>query len=240
MRLSVGFYLLLGSLATLSLLLPLGVAGRRLGRLSEGQATFVVYLVLELLVSVTSFVMGRLGIHNLWLAYVVVPVQTALILRAFAAWQVDQRLQLALRRGAPLMLLFWLPPLFGWEPLQDFSIAVDSVQAILCVAIAAYTLVRRFLEADGPSADYDWFWISAGVMLYFATYALISPLSNYLMKYSAQTALAVFTVRGGMQVLANLLYYFGMRCPRSRQNFGPSISPPPSWSSSSWWPSGRR
>jgi hypothetical protein len=230
MRFTVGYYLLLGSLATLTLLLPLGVAGRRWDRLSEGQATFAVYLALEFLVSVMSFVMGRLGVHNLWLAYVVVPVETVLIVRAFAVWQVDRRLQVILRRGAPVILLFWLPPLFGWEPLQDFSIAVDSVQAILCVAIAAYTLVRRSLEAAGPSADHDWFWMSAGVMLYFATYALISPLSNYLMKYSPQTALAVFAVRGGMQVLANLLYFFGMRCQPSRQNFGPSTSPPPSWS----------
>jgi hypothetical protein len=128
------------------------------------------------------------------------------------------------------MLLFWLPPLFGWEPLQDFSIAVDSVQAVMCVAVAAYTLVRRFLEADRPGVAHDWFWISAGVMLYFATYALINPLSNYLMKHSPSTAGAVFLVRAGVQFVANVLYYIGIRCPPSQPNFGPSISPPPSWS----------
>jgi hypothetical protein len=223
-------FFLTASLATLSLLLPLWRAGSGWRDLSEGQRIFAAYLVLELLVSVAGFVLGRLGIRNLWLSDVVVPVETALIVRAFGAWQVDHRLQVILRRCAPLMLLFWLPPLFGWETRGDFSIAVDSVQGIVCVAVAAYTVVRRFLEAAGPSADRDWFWIGAGVMLYFATYALINPLSNYLIKYSTQTVLAVFAVRGGMQVVANILYYLGMRCQPSRQNFGPSISPPPSWS----------
>lgn len=233
-------FFLTASLATLSLLLPLWRAGAGRRDLSEGQRIFAAYLVLELLVSVAGFVLGRLGIHNLWLGDVVVPVESALIVRAFAAWQVDQRLRLILRRAAPLMLLFWLPPLFGWEPRGDFNIAVDSVQAIVCVAVAAYTVVRRFLEADGPSADRDWFWIGVGVMLYFATYALINPLSNYLIKHSPQTVVAVFVVRGAMQVVANLLYFLGMRCPRSRQNFGPSISPPRSSPSSSWWRSARR
>ncbi len=230
----------LTSLSTLSLLLPLWPARQRWDTLSEGQRIFAVYLLLELLVSVVSFVLGRLSLHNLWLPLVVVPIETALIVRAFAAWQVDPRMRLVLRLGSPLMLLFWLPPLIGWEPMDDFSIAIDSLQGILCVAIAAYTVVRRFLETEGSSADHDWFWMSAGIMLYFATYALISPLSNYLMKYSPPTAFAVFAVRGGVQVLANVFYYHGMRCPPSRQSFGPSTSPRPSWLPSWSWRSARR
>jgi hypothetical protein len=118
--------------------------------------------------------------------------------------------------------------------MDDFSIGTDSVQAIICLASAAYTVVRRSLDFHGPGLDRPWFWIGTGVMLYFATFALMSPLISYLLKTSPETAVAVLTVRGGFQVVANLLYYYGMRCPQSRQNSGPSTSPPPPWPSFSW------
>jgi hypothetical protein len=226
------------SLASLSLLLPLWQARRRWDILSEAQKVFTGYLLAELLIAVGCFVLGRLRYNNLWITHLMVPVETALIVLAFSYWQVDRRMGLALRRGAPLMLLFWLPSIIGWEPVNDFSIGTDSLQAIICVAVAAYTVVRLSFESSRPSVEHEWFWIGGGVMLYFATYALISPLEGYLVKHSYALALAVLTVRGGFQVIANLLYFLGMRCPPSRQHSGPSTSPPRAWSLFSWSRSG--
>jgi hypothetical protein len=218
------------SLATLTLLLPLWQTRRYWGRRSEAQKLFAGYLLLEFLTEVGCFVLGRLRENNLWVTHLMVPIETGLILLAFSHWQVDRRIGLVLRRGAPLMLLFWVPPIIGWEPMNGFSIGTDSIQAILCVAVAAYTVVRLSLDTSGPSVEYDWFWIGCGVMLYFATYALISPLESYLTAHSPATAIAALSVRGGFQVIANALYYLGMRCPPSRQNSGPSTSPQRAWS----------
>jgi len=232
--LALGLAYFFASLSTLTLLLPLWQSGQRWAERSSAQRLFTGYLALEFVASVTAFVLGRLGHSNLWLSHLVVPIETLLIVLAFSAWQVDRRMGLVLHRGAPLMLLFWLPKVVGWEPLDDFSIGSDSVQGIICVAVAAYTVVRRSFDDQGFSVERDWFWIGIGVMLYFATYALISPLSNYLVKHAPATAIAVLTVRAGFQVVANVLYYYGMRCPPSRQSFGPSTSPPPRWPPFSW------
>jgi hypothetical protein len=132
------------------------------------------------------------------------------------------------------MLLFWLPVLFGLEPLTGFTTGSESAQAILCLGIGAYTIVTRQLQDSSRAAEEPWFWIGAGVMLYFATFALLNPLAEYLIKQASQTVFAVLTVRSGMQVLANVLYFRGMQCQQSRQNSGPSISPRPPWPSSSW------
>jgi hypothetical protein len=123
--------------------------------------------------------------------------------------------------------------------MNDFSIGIDSIQAILCLALAAYTVVRRSFDYNGPGLDQAWFWIGSGVMLYFATFALMNPLNSYFIKHSPATAFAVLTVRGGFQVFANVLYYRGMRCPPSRQSFGPSSSSPRPWLPFSWSRSGR-
>jgi hypothetical protein len=239
MRAMVLFYVF-ASLSTLTLLLPLWESRRRWAGLSTGQRLFTGYLALEFSLSVWAFVLGRLGRPNLWLSHLFVPVETLLIVLAFSAWQVDRRMWLALSRGAPFMLLFWLPKLFGWEPLDDFSIGSDSLQGIICLAVAAYTVVRRSFDNQGFGVERDWFWIGIGVMLYFATYALISPLSGYLVKQAPLTAFAVLTVRAGFQVVANVLYYCGMRCQPSRQSFGPSMSPRQPWPPFSWSRSERR
>jgi hypothetical protein len=237
--LGLRLFYVFAALSTLTLLLPLSESRRRWESLSQAQKLFSGYLALEFLTEVSCFVLGRLRQNNLWVTHLMVPVETMLIVLAISHWQVDRRMGLVLHRGAPLMLLFWLPPIIGWEPMNDFSIGTDSIQAILCVAIAAYTVVRLSFDFSGPIVDYEWFWIGGGVMLYFATYALISPLEGYLIKHSPATALAVLSVRGGFQVIANVLYYFGMRCPPSRQNSGPSTSPPRAWLPFSWLRLGR-
>jgi len=228
------------ALATLSLLPPLAVAVRRWPLLSSSLRCFAGYLALELVIGLASFVLGRLEINNHLVAVIGVPIETALILFAFAGWQVDQPAHRLLRTLAPFTALFWLPPLLGWEALHDFSLVTDSAQAILCLAVAAFTLVRRSFARGGPATHEDWFWISGGVMLYFATYALVNPLTRYFMTHAPSAAVAVLTVTAGVHVCANLLFTLGMRCPQRPWNSGPSISPPPSWWASLWSPWARR
>jgi len=224
----------LASLATLTLLLPLWQSWRRWGHFSHARKAFTLYLALELAIEVACFALGRARIENLWLSHLAIPVETALIIRAFSYWQVDGLARATLYYGAPVMLAFWLPWGFGWEPLNGFSIGTESIQAVLCLAVACYTVVRRSMDDNGYGTEQPWFWIGGGVMLYFATFALLSPLSGYLLGHSPDTAISVFAVRSGFQILANLLYFLGMRCPPSPQNSGPFMSPPRS-SPSFWW-----
>jgi hypothetical protein len=201
--------------------------------LSQAQKFFAAYLGVELVTEAVMFVLGRLGHNNLWLSHAVTPIQTMLIFLAFAAWQVDQRVGKWLRRGAPFVLMFWIPTIAGWESTTNFSTVSTSIQSTLCLAVASFTVVRRSFDHHLTVRHQSWFWIGAGVMLYFAAFALVEPLGHYLLQLSPATLVAVFTVRSAFQLLANLLYYQGMRCPLSPPHSWPSTSPPPRWLSSS-------
>lgn len=155
--------------------------------LSEAQKVFAAYVVLEFLVDAVCFGLGRAGRNNLWISHLTTPIESALVIRAFSGWQVDRKIELVLRRGSVLLLLFWIPPIVGWEPMNEFSIGSESIQAILCLAAAAFTLVRLAFQEDGRASDQAWFWIGAGVMVYFGTYALMNPLVRYLVHYSSPT-----------------------------------------------------
>jgi hypothetical protein len=217
-------YVLL-SLATLSLVLPVSAAWRGWRGLSRAQKLFAAYLGLELAGSVAEFGLGRLNRPNLWIAHVVVPVETVILLRVFAEWQMGPRMATGLRWASWPMLLFWIPAIVGWEPKTGFAIGSESIQAIICLAVAAYTTVSRQQQDVSRAVEEPWFWIGTGVMLYFATFALLSPLAGYLLKLGSTTVFGVLGGRAAFQVLANLLFYFGMRCQQSRLNSGPSTSP---------------
>lgn len=233
------FYIM-ASLATLTMLLPIFVGWGRRAELSSAQHLFLLYLSFEFGLQLTNFALGRFSLNNHWLSYLVTPVETAVILASLSLWQIDEGMRRLLRIAAPLMLLFWVPPLLKWEPSTGFSIGIDSIQAILCLAAAAYTVVRRSMDTSEQAQTQEWFSIGAGVMLFFATYALMGPLSNYLMTRSVETAIAVLSVQAGVQVLANVLYYDGMRCPRNPQRSGLSTWPPSWWGRFSWSRSGPR
>lgn len=226
-------FFIVTSLATLTLLLPLWQAAREYPVLSEAQKFFAAYVGVGFVTDAAMFVLGRLGHNNLWLTHLVIPIQTMLIVLAFAAWQVDQRVGKWLRRGAPFVLIFWIPAIAGWESTTNFSTVSSSIQATLCLAVAAFTVVRRSFDDHLTIRNQSWFWVGLGVMLYFATFALLEPLGHYLLRLSPVTVVAVFTVRSAFQLLANLLYYQGMRCPLSPPHSWPSTSPPPRWPSSS-------
>ncbi len=217
------------SLATVSLLLPIwaGVTGRQ--ELDAARRWFLGYLLLELLLEVISLILGRFRINNHIVAHLGVPVETALVLLAFAAWQVDAGARRLFSILAPLAACFWVPLLLGWEAPNKFSIGLESMQAVLCLAAATYTVVRRAIASAGLPQEEGWFWVGGGVMLYMGTWAMMNPLNHYLVERAPEVAVAVLTVRAGAQVGANLLYYRGMRCPISPSSSGSSIPPQPRW-----------
>ncbi|MBP6671113.1 MAG: hypothetical protein KA180_16780 [Gemmatimonadales bacterium] len=226
---ALGIFYVFASLATLSLLLPIGagLAGRT--KLDTARLWFLGYLLLELLLETVSFVLGRFRINNHLVAHLGVPLETALILLAFAAWQVDAGARRLFSALVPLSGCFWVPLLLGWEAPNQFSIGLESLQAVLCLAAATYTVVRRAIASTGLPQEEAWYWIGGGVMLYTGTWALMNPLNHYLVERAPEVAVAVLTVRAGAQVGANLLYFRGMRCPTSPSSSGFSTPPQPRW-----------
>ncbi len=223
--------------ATLSLLFPICAGLWRWRAISPAAQVFVIALVIELGAELTEFVLATAQSNNHWVAYALTPIESTLIVAALALWQDDATSRRWMLRAAPVMLLAWFPPLLGWENRASFSLGTDTLQAAVCLALAAYTVIRRWISAPEGVGPQDWAYMGAGVMLYSGTYALVNPLNHYLLGASISTALTVLIVRSGFQVLANTLYYLGVRCSRSQLSSGHSSSPSRWWSPFSWWPS---
>lgn len=228
-------YAVLAALATLSLVPPLLAGRRRWDALPPARRIFWWYLLFALVTGVLTFTLDRLGIPRHVADRATVPVATGILLLAFAAWQVDAAAATLLETVAPLCILFWIPPMVGWERSDGFSLWLEPAQAILCLAAATYTVVRRAVARLAPAGREDWFWIGSGVMLYMGAWALTNPVMVYLEPREERLASAVLAVRAGASVLGNLLIFHGMRCPTSLPNSGHSFFRPRSSGGFSWW-----
>lgn len=207
-RLTYAFFLLYLALG----LLVVGVAWGKRRRLPPPLRWFAAYLAANFGVELLQLLLARLGINNHWVGYATVPLITALFLLAFAEWQADTTVRRVIRWLVPLCALFWLPPLLGLERVSGFSLFTSTAQALLCLTVSAFTLVRRWLDTPLPPARQDWFWVGSGAMLYFATYALVSPLSRYLMSQGdAESVLRMYAVRGIMASVTMGLYWRAFR-----------------------------
>jgi hypothetical protein len=179
--------------------------------------------------------------NNLWLVYVGVPVQTALLLAAYAHWQVGPVERRAVRLAAVGFVALWAALVAWFEDTQAFSRFATPLQAILIVSVVAWTMVRRSTRTMESPASESWFWVSAGLLVYYGSGAVLGPVSNLLFRDAPHLVRAAFTAKAAVNIVAYLLVARGMLCKLPSGSSGgsssppassPSSSPPPSWSRS--------
>lgn len=157
--------------------------------------------------------LGAHGTRNLWIAYVLTPVSGALALWALSTWQTAELTRITMRLAIPLLLAASLALQLAVEHPTDFSRATQPMASLLCLIAAAYTLLALSLRANRGLTNQDWFWVSAGMALYFGVTGMIGPLSALLVAESPRLLLAAFEARAGLEVVAFLLISVGMTCP---------------------------
>ncbi len=184
--------------------------------------------------------MADRGINNLWLSHVGTPLQTLLLLLALAHWQMGETERRAVRIVAPVFLVLWGILLVAVEAPRTFSRFTQPLQAILIVAIAAWTMIRRTTRTfEAPAAE-PWFWVTSGLLLYFGTGAVLSPVSNLLVRTAPDLVMAAHVGKAVVNIVAYLLVARGMLCRLTSGSSGGSSWPPASSPSSSPPPSSSR
>jgi hypothetical protein len=87
---------------------------------------------------------------------------------------------------------------------------------LVTLGAAAFTLLSGSLSRRGDVLRQDWFWISAGMVLYFGTGATLGPIRALLNARAPQLLLLVYSVWTLMGSAAYLLIAKGLACPRTR------------------------
>jgi hypothetical protein len=185
------------------------VARRRLHPAAAWAVAWCVFLVT---VDVTALAIGWRGHQNLFLPYISTPVSTALAMWALSLWQHAELPRLTLRLTIIPFLAVWGVLTFAFEDTSSFSRVAQPLANLVGLGAAAFTLVARSHVAGGLLRHQDWFWVSAGMVLYFGTATMLQPLSSLLIGDSPQLLVRAYDVKSGLDVLAFLAIARGVTC----------------------------
>ena len=151
--------------------------------------------------------------HNLWLVYWLDPVASAAALWALSCWQGTDLARLTMRVAiVPLVAVLAALSLF-FEDTSFFSRATVPLANLVQLTAAAYTLVSRSRMSAQDILTQDWFWVSAGMVLYFGTFSMIPPLSALLVGSDTALLVRAYEFQAVLTIAAFLAMARGMTCP---------------------------
>lgn len=155
--------------------------------------------------------LGSRGMRNLWVAYLVIAA-SALVLWALSFWQTGDTARLTLRLSVLPFLAVWAVLTVAVDDTSNFSRAAEPTAYLVCLVAAAYTLLTRSLGASAGLLRQEWFWVSAGLALYFAVWSAMGPVSALLVT-SPELLSVAYQVAMVLQIAAFLAIARGVTCP---------------------------
>lgn len=167
---------------------------------------------LMFLTDAVMFGFGRANVRNFWVYYLTTPLHAAALFWALSLWQTRQVPRLTLRVGIPVFAATWAAMVILLEDPRAFSIVALPVYAVLGLAGSAATLLFNATVTSEPLPRSDWFWVCAGMALYFSGVAVIGPL-GVLLGDHPRLLFRALEVKSYLQILGFLAIAKGLTCP---------------------------
>lgn len=175
----------------------------------------LVWTAVQLLESLAQLLLGLHDVHNLWLVYVLAPVDCGVLLWALSLWQTNEVSRLAFRVAIPASVVAFYVLAATLDATSRFSRAALPMVQLVALAAAAYTLVSRSRIARGDLVWEDWFWVCAGMTLLFALDAMIGPLSRILLADDPALFRRAYEFHAALEILGFVAIAWGILCPVS-------------------------
>jgi hypothetical protein len=151
--------------------------------------------------------------ENLWFFLFANPLEDAALLMAYSYWQLRPLMRISFRVAIPLLAVVTLAIALAFGETHTFKSASAPFRLLLITTAVAYTLVVRTAREDSRIWERDWLWTSLGVILYYAAFVVVDPVSAALLPERADLARLVFVVKGAVDTVAITMVWIGMRCP---------------------------
>lgn len=208
--------------ATAAQVLPVLAAARYGPRLPPARRWVAVWCLALIASDVAQyqFGVGAAGANNLWLQYIAVPTQNAIMLWVLSLWQPDPVSRLAFRVAIPLDVIALLALIPAAQSASAFNQFTWPFQSLVLLAGSLYTLVRRSIGEPERVTSRDWFWITLGTSLFFAFRMAVPPFAALMMTTHEELARLAYVISAWIDILAYVLIARGMLCPLPQARSG--------------------
>ncbi len=170
----------------------------------------LVYASIVFLVELANAFVVQYGTRTIVVFHVFTLIEFVLLSSIFITWQTSR---LHRQLTFALILLFALLWMYVKRTSDDtaFDSLVVTVESVLLVGLAVTSLLLLALENTGTLFGNPRFWVSSGVLLYFAGNLIVFALFNQLSQQK-DDVLNAWRFHAALNFIANVFYMTGYLC----------------------------
>jgi hypothetical protein len=200
-------------IAAASYLIPAGSGIRSWKRLPAPMKVFSLFCIYSFVHLLAEFVLGRMGISNLFLLDYHQIVELLCILFIYAIWIGNKRYKDLFQYLGLAYALLWMINMFYFEDPQQFS-EVTAMTALFIQIVTSIIVLNALIRTSRePVAHHSIFWIALGVLLYAAGTIIVSGFSNTILAMGISYFNILWHINWGFTVIANILFARSFLCP---------------------------
>ena len=192
--------------------LPFLAGLTRARRITGARLLIITWALLIFLMDMIAMVLRSHHLYNHFLTYVFTPLQACAVLWALSLWQTKPVARMTMRFAIPPFLVAWVVLTLLLEDVNNFSTAVEPVYSLLALGSAIFTVLSRAGDETVSLLEQDWFWICAGLVLYFGVLAVLTPFGAAFQDQPL-LLLRAYTLRAWITVVGFVLITIGILCP---------------------------
>ncbi len=175
------------------------------------------YCLVSLFAGLLATILAYRGINNHFVIHLFAPVQFSMFVYILSRWQPQALIQKLFIGTIFLFIIFWSWGFFMVEDLRSFSTTTRPVTAVLLVLASAVTLVQTVRASHLPLSRTPAFWISSGILIYFAGMSVLFSMSNMLLTVSIETLRLLWApIQSSLHLTINIFFAIGFLCLRPK------------------------
>jgi hypothetical protein len=175
-----------------------------------------MYFAISFVLGVIQLFLALNGMNNLWTAQFFCPIQFALLMYVFYAWNRQSTVGKLFLYAIPVFVVGWCLSAFWISSPADTLTYADPVSAVALILVASYTILTIDREESSSVTDLPQFWVSAATMVFFGGTLVFSSLQVSILRASILTMQLAWATQAVVNVLANLIYAGGFLCLRRK------------------------
>ncbi|MFZ1729801.1 MAG: hypothetical protein WAV84_06700 [Bacteroidota bacterium] len=205
---------LLVSLYTVILPLIFGAIGIR--KLDKGLRYFFSLLVLVLITETSAFALSAFLKPNLDVYNVFTAFEYLFLMLMFSAWYENGKLRSFMLYSIPVFLILWFAAKYIFDLSDQFDSYLLAIESVVFVILSVLTLMKEMRDSTVLLVDNPVFWISSGVLVYFAGNLFVFALIDQLLKDTISPLHSAWFIHAALNVSKNILYTLGFRAQTVR------------------------
>lgn len=193
-------------------LFPVAVGAIRRTNLSKGGRIFLGLLTFYVFVLITQLTMVFNKISTLWTVQLYAVIEYCAIAAVFWVESQNQLFRKFIQGSIYFYLVCWVIAKLTVESFTKYDNYTAPLSSILLVAMGVFMLIELLRENKGSVVQKSLFWISAGIVIYYAGTLPIFAMANFLLRRPLEEFANVWTINWILTIVANLLYSKAYLC----------------------------